>query len=131
MSIQRPCVLYFANAFDRDKWMLTELWDKGQTLSALSTIQSAFVLWFWETDSTQQEINYIHTNMAQRPPVICIFSSSSLQPVCGWRTEFLVSERDDYFCVNLCWVHWHRVKRCTQRGSAACGRKSWDTEGVQ
>lgn len=57
-------------------------------------------------------------------------SSTSLQPVSCWRREFLLFERDDYFCVNLCWVLWHRVKLCTQWGCAACGKRSRDTEGI-
>lgn len=61
---------------------------KAQIFSALSTIQSTFVLWFRETDSTQQEINYIKTNMDQRPLVICIFSPPfSPHAVPRWRTE--------------------------------------------
>lgn len=46
-----------------------------------------------------------------------------------WGREFCF-KRDDYFCVNLCWVLQHRVKQRKQRGCAACGRKSRDTEGL-
>ena len=65
------------------------MWHETQIFSALSTIQSLFVLWFWETDTTQREINYIHTNMDKRPMVICIFFlfSSSLYPVSCRGTE--------------------------------------------
>lgn len=33
--------------------------------------------------------------------------------------------------MNPCCVLWHRVKHCTQRGCAECGRKSRDTEGTE
>lgn len=62
-------------------------------------------------------------------------NSSSLYFASCWRTEIFWGrefcfKRDDYFCVNLCWVLQHRVKQRTQRGCAACERKSRDTEGL-
>lgn len=72
MSTQRPCVIYFACEFDKD--MQTELCDKAQIFSALSTIQPVIL-----TDSSQREINYIHTNMdLETTGYLHFLSSSSL-----------------------------------------------------